>query len=165
MLNSGVPLVPTKFVKVYRVSEHQLAGQSEVDFLSNHDCGSDAGDVGFLTGACGGNNSHFVHSFNESLITSYCVEYAANSLTDCPDPNGCYGPCNPPRPWKLGDLAPMPNMTYTCTCNNLFDRRVAHFNASDACDLKDMHKACNCSSATNAHSAKYIGEVSLTAHA
>jgi hypothetical protein len=152
------PSPATNFVNVYRVSEHQLAGQSEVDFLMNHDCGSADGDVAFLTGACGGNASHFVHSFNESLITSYCVEYAANSLTDCPDPNGCYGPCNPPT-WAFGDAAPMPNMTYTCKCNNNFDRRVAHMKVSEACDTSRPHKDCNCTDASLAHTHKYIGEM------
>jgi hypothetical protein len=41
--NNKLDMESSNFVNVFRVSEHQLPGQSEVDFLQNHDCGSSAG--------------------------------------------------------------------------------------------------------------------------
>ena len=134
----------------------------KVDFLSNHDSGSDAGDAAFVTAV--GGSGHFVTNYNESVITQYCVEMLLEPFAD-------YLSCNRPdnataaAPGEAPDAAPgvrvEPNMTYECVCNNLIDRVIGHQDYTSACGVSPPHThgggACNCSAASLARSAMHVG--------
>lgn len=118
----------TRFITVVRVSERQPANASEVDFLSNHDSGDYESDAAFMTAM--GSGGRFIHSFNNSVITQYCIEVADSGTTSSWSAD--YVSCNPPdtarveRVEHLGMLAPMPNATQVCECVNEMDRRIGH---------------------------------------
>lgn len=153
----------TRFVEMYRISEHQDPQDQEVDFLSNHDTGSAAGDVAFVTGS----GTHFTPDFNTSVITQYCVE-----MDDVPYAD--YVSCNAPTSPHIGGE---PNMTYTCVCNNWIDRVIGHQNTTKACGPVHPHPTlqevkspvtagrgmptCNCTDASLAGSRRHVGRMAV----
>jgi len=160
----------TKFLQMYRISEHQNANDQEVDFLSNHDSGSAAGDVAFVTAA----GTHFVQDYNTSVITQYCVEMV-NQYPDQSKPFADYVSCNGPdalggAAWvnphlKMSSARVEPNMTYTCVCDNLIDRVIGHQNFTEACGSKPDKGhhggTCNCTAASLARSAERVGRLNI----
>jgi hypothetical protein len=148
-----VPGVTSRFVSVYRISEAQDADDQEVDFLSNHDSGSDAGDVAFVTAV--GGSGHFVANYNTSVITQYCVELALQPFAD-------YTSCNKPdvNSSSAARVGVEPNMTYVCACNNKIDRVIGHQDFTKACGLTPIGHhggSCNCTEQSLARSAAYVG--------
>ena len=67
---------------VYRVSERQIAGMPYLDFLSNHNAGTAAGDVGFLTAAraqCALKKKNHTKCSRASLANPACVSFERQS--------------------------------------------------------------------------------------
>lgn len=149
-----------RFMSVVRVSE---GIGTEIDFLSNHDSADASGDAGFMTFV--GQNSPFIHDFNNSVISQYCIELLDTDLAD-------YVSCNLPDSRRVGGpqhqqphpkpFPGYPNMTQVCLCNNEIDRRFGHLNITEACGLHSSPMdLCNCSAASTAASAKYVGAMAV----
>jgi hypothetical protein len=116
----------TKFMYVYRVSEYT----DEVDFLTNHNSASEAGQAGFLTNT----DSSLFFSFNTTAISRYCVEYLPLPST-LPDPGkdpddspdfAAYVSCNGPEGRRWGNVPEDP----ICICDVWSDRMIAHEKAT-----------------------------------
>ena len=146
-----------KFLPVVRISERNA---TETDFLSNHDVGDVEGDSLFMTSM--GSGGKFIPSFNNSVVTQFCIEVAPGPFAD-------YVSCNPPDTGKNATTPPLPasliqspdvfpNATQVCVCDNEFDRRVGHKNATPACGAGAVPWGlCNCSAASMAASAHTVG--------
>ena len=110
----------TKFMYVYRVSEYT----DEVDFLTNHNSASEAGQAGFLTNT----DSSLFFSFNTTAVSRYCIEYLPSTVPDpAKDPDdspdfAAYVSCNGPEGRRWGNVPEDP----ICICDVWSDRMIAH---------------------------------------
>jgi hypothetical protein len=110
----------SKFMYVYRVSEYT----DDVDFLTNHNSASEAGQAGFLTNT----DSSLFFSFNTTAVSRYCIEYLPSAVPDpAKDPDdspefAAYVSCNGPEGRRWGNVPEDP----ICICDVWSDRMIAH---------------------------------------